>query len=262
MLGSTTVTDAGVSTISGDVGQGDVGVSPGSAITGILPVNVTTGTIHLTDAPAGLAQNDLTTAYNVAASLSPKESGITELGGRTLVPGVYSGGHLQVTGDLTLSGSADSVWVFQAASTLKTASGSHILLTGGATSCNVFWQVGSSATLGSGSQFVGTVMAKQAITAVTTATIRGRLLASNAAVTLDSNVITAPLGCADASGTTVTTTSGGTGGSNGNLSPAAGNSALALTGVNPTPAIMLSLLLIVAGGGLALVGRGRRLRRH
>jgi hypothetical protein len=268
VLGASEVTDAGTSTISGDVG-----VSPGSSITGIPPANVT-GQIHITDQPADLAQSDLTTAYNVAASLSPKESGITELGGRTLVPGVYSGGALQVTGDLTLAGTADSIWVFQASSSLTTGSGSHILLTGGASSCNVFWQVNSSATLGSGSQFVGTLMAKQSITAVSSTTIQGRLLANNGAVTLDSNVITRPTGCADASSTTVTTTSGGSGGTGGSGSGGPGSSngsgsqisgastALALTGTDSAPALVFAVFLLAVGGLFALGGRRRRIRRH
>lgn len=113
-----------------------------------------------------------------------------------MAPGVYAGGAVSLTGALELTGSADSVWVFQAASTLVIGSGSIITLSGGATSCNVFWQVGSSATVGTGADFVGTVMAAESITANTSATINGRLLAGNGAVTLDSNVITAPTDCA------------------------------------------------------------------
>jgi uncharacterized membrane protein YgcG len=188
-----------------------------------------------------------------------------------------------VTGDLTLAGTADSIWVFQASSSLTTASGSRILLTGGATSCNVFWQVNSSGTLGSGSQFVGTLMAKQSITAVTNATIHGRLLANNAAVTLDSNNIVAPLGCTDASGTTVTTSSGGSGGSGGSSGSGSGGgtgaggsgassgsggtisgaaSDLALTGVDVAPAMAVALGLLALGGLLTFHGGRRRLRRH
>jgi hypothetical protein len=199
VLGASTVTNTGTTTITGDVG-----VNPGTAITG-FPPGIYGGTLHQTDAIAIQAQNDLTTAYNVAAGLTPVTTGLSDLAGLSLTPGVYSGPTLSLNGDVTLAGSADSVWVFQAASTLITGSASRILLTGGASSCNVFWQVGSSATLGTASTFVGTIMASQSITATTAATIEGRLLASNAAVTLDSNVITRPVGCADASTTVVST---------------------------------------------------------
>ena len=199
VLGATTVTNTGTTTITGDVG-----VNPGTAITG-FPPGIYGGTLHPTDAVAIQAQADLTTAYNVAASLTPVTTGLSDLAGLSLVPGVYSGPTLSLNGNLTLAGDADSVWVFQAGTTLITGSASSILITGGASSCNVFWQVGSSATLGSGSAFSGTIMANQSITANTTATIEGRLLASNAAVTLDSNVITQPTGCADADTTVVST---------------------------------------------------------
>lgn len=189
VLGGSTVTNTGSSVLGGDLG-----VSPGTSITG-FPPGLVLGTTNATNAQAIQAQNDLTTAYNVAASLTPASSGLTELAGQSLTPGVYSGEALSLTGDLTLAGTAESVWVFQASSTLVTGSASRILLTGGASSCNVFWQVSSSATLGTASEFVGTIMANQSITATTSATIAGRLLADNGAVTLDSNVITTPTGC-------------------------------------------------------------------
>lgn len=177
--------------------NGDVGVNPGTSVTGFTgaPAGSLTGTLHQTDAFAALGQDDLTTAYNVAAGLTPTMSGLEELSGLSLTQGVYSGGALSLSGNLTLAGSASSVWVFQAASTLITASASTITLTGGATSCNVFWQVGTSATLGSSSEFVGTIMADQSITAITGANVAGRLLASHAAVTLDDNTVTVPTGC-------------------------------------------------------------------
>lgn len=197
VLGSSAVTNTGPSVV-----KGDVGVSPGISITGFPPGSFT-GTLHQTDAVAAQAQSDLTTAFNAAAGLTPISSGLGDLKGLTLTPGVYSGGALSLSGSLTLDGSATSVWVFQAASTLITASASTITLTGGATSCNVFWKVGSSATLGISSKFVGTIMANQSITATTGATVAGRLLASNAAVTLDGNTITVPTGCAQAGSITV-----------------------------------------------------------
>ncbi|MFJ7289552.1 ice-binding family protein [Curtobacterium sp. NPDC098951] len=194
VLGASTVTNTGPTTV-----QGDLGVSPGTSITGFGGTGngIVNGTVHQTDAAATQAQADTTTAYGVAASLTPTQTGITELNGLSLSPGVYTGDALRLadTGTLTLAGSADSVWVFQAASTLTIGSGTRILITGGASSCNVFWQVGSSATIGSAAQFQGTVLADQSVTATTGATVVGRLLARNAAVTLDTNTITAPTGC-------------------------------------------------------------------
>jgi len=192
VLGASTVTNTGPSVLAADLG-----LSPGTSIIG-FPPGLVGGTTHATDAVAAQAQVDLTTAYNVAASLTPTTTGLTDLVDLSLAPGVYSGQALSLSGELTLAGSATSVWVFQSASTLVTGSASLITVTGGANACNVFWQVADSATLGSGSDFTGTIMAKQSITATTTATIAGRLLADNGAVTLDSNVITTPTGCAPA----------------------------------------------------------------
>lgn len=204
VLGASAVTNTGPSVVNGDLG-----LSPGTSITGFggAPNGTVNGTTHQTDAAAAQAQRDTTTAYDVAASLSPTQTGLTELNGLSLSPGVYSGGALQLAnnGALTLAGSADSVWVFQAASTLTIGSASRITITGGASSCNVFWQVGSSATIGTGAQFQGTVLAQQSVTATTGATVVGRLLARTGAVTLDTNTITASTGC-PAPGTPTETT--------------------------------------------------------
>ena len=198
VLAASTVTNTGPTVINGDIG-----VSPGTSITGFsAPPNGTfTGTAHVADGVAAQAQSDLTTAFNTAASLTPTTSGLADLTGLSLTPGVYAGGELSLSGNLTLDGSASSVWVFQAESTLITSSVSTITLTGGATACNVFWQVGSSATLGDNSFFVGTIMAQQSITAVTSASIEGRLLARTGAVTLDTNQVTVPTGCSGTFGT-------------------------------------------------------------
>jgi hypothetical protein len=190
VLGASTVTNTGSSVIAGDLG-----LSPGTEVTG-FPPGIVAGTQYVTNEVAAQAQSDLTTAFNVASSLTPTATGHDDLVGLSLPPGVYSGGELSLSGQLTLAGSAESVWVFQAASTLTTGPGSRIVLTGGANACNVFWEIGSSATLGTGSQFAGTIMAKQSITATTGATVTGRLLADNGAVTLDTNTITTPTGCA------------------------------------------------------------------
>ena len=156
VLAGTTVTNTGLTTISGDLG-----VSPGTAVTGFPPGLVSGGTIHAADAVAAQAQADLTTAYNDAAGRSTSATISADLGGQTLVSGVYTGTTLGLTGTLTLDAQGDpnAVFVFQSASTLTTATSSSVVLINGASSCNVFWQVGSSATLGTNSVIVGTVLA-------------------------------------------------------------------------------------------------------
>lgn len=190
VLAGSTVTNTGPSVLNGDVG-----LSPGTSITG-FPPGVVNGVVHATDTVAAQSQIDLTEAYGVAAGLTPIATGLGDLTGSSLTPGVYAGGELSLTGALTLEGTAQSVWVFQAASTLTVGSGAIITMTGGASACNVFWQVSSSATLDTGAQFVGTVLADETITAATGAVVTGRLLARTGAVTLDTNTITAPTGCA------------------------------------------------------------------
>ena len=189
VLAGSTVSNTGPSVISGDLG-----VSPGTAVTGFPPGTVSNGTVHAADAVAAQAQADLTTAYDDAAGRAPTATVTADLGGQTLVSGVYRGGALGLTGTLSLDAEGDptAVFIFQAASTVITASGSRVLLLNGATACNVFWQVGSSATLGTTSAFVGTVLALTSVTANTAASVTGRLLARNAAVTLDSNTVSRP----------------------------------------------------------------------
>lgn len=189
VLAGSTVTNTGPSLISGDVG-----VSPGTAVTGFPPAVVTNGVVHSADAVAAQAQSDVTIAYNDAAGRAPTGAITADLGGQTLVAGVYSGGDLALTGTLTLDGQGDpsSVFIFQASGTLITASGSRVALINGANACNVFWQVGSSATLFVGTTFVGSVLALASITAQTGTTVAGRLLARTGAVTLDTNTVTRP----------------------------------------------------------------------
>ena len=188
VLAGSTVTNTGPSVISGNVG-----LDPGSAVTGFPPGIVNAGTIHITDAVALQAQSDLTTAYNDAAGRSSTATISSDLAGRTLTSGVYtSATSLGLSGDLTLDAQGDpnAVFIFQAGSTLTTGSASHVTLTGGAQACNVFWQVGSSATIGTGSQFVGNILALTSISLTTGATLDGSALARNGAVTLDTNTIT------------------------------------------------------------------------
>jgi Ice-binding-like len=187
VLAGSTVTNTGPTVVTGDLG-----LSPGTSVTGFPPGTVN-GTQHITDAVAAQAQTDLTTAYNNAAAQASTGTVSADLGGQTLTPGVYtSATSLGLTGALTLDaqGNANAVFIFQAGSALTTASASSVNLVNGAQACNVFWQIGSSATLGTASTFRGTILALTAITATTGARVDGRVLARNAAVTLDTNTIT------------------------------------------------------------------------
>jgi hypothetical protein len=191
ILAGSTVTNTGATTVNGDLG-----LSPGTAVTG-FPPGIVNGTIHAGDPAAAQAQLALTTAYNDAAGRTAGAVLIAgNLGGQTLAPGLYkSTSSLEISsGDLTLDarGDANAVFIFQMASTLTTTVGRQVILSGGAKAANVFWQVGSSATLGTGSVFKGNILALASITVTTGATVEGRLLARTAAVTLDSNVIGIP----------------------------------------------------------------------
>lgn len=200
VLAGETVTNTGPSVITGDVG-----LSPGSSVLG-FPPGLVNGTTRVADPQAVQAKNDLTDAYNDAASRTPVTAVSADLAGQTLVAGVYAGGALGLSGALTLDAQGDpnAVFVFQAASTLITASVSTVTMINGGDVCNVYWQVGSSATLGTNSTFLGTIMALTSITATTGASVSGRLLARNGAVTLDSNVINRPT-CVELAPATTTT---------------------------------------------------------
>ncbi len=202
ILAGSTVTNTGTSVISGDLG-----LSPGSSVTGFPPGIVTGGTQHVSDEVAEIAQADLVTAYNDAAG-RPATADVTDqdLGGMTLTPGVYEAAtSMGLTGTLTLNaqGNPQAVFIFKAGSTLITATDSRVEFVNGGSPCNVFWQVGSSATLGTATRFVGTIMALTSATLDTTASVEGRVLARNGAVTLDTNVVTAP-DCADSTSGTGT----------------------------------------------------------
>jgi hypothetical protein len=189
VLGASTVTNTGTSVINGNVG-----VSPGAAITG-FPPGIVNGQVHAADAQAIQAQNDATTAYNFLAGQACGTTLTGDLGGRTLTPGVYCyTSSAQLTGTVTLDAQniPGAVFIFQVGSTLTTASASRVVLANGAQSCNVWWQVGSSATLGSTTTFVGSILALASDTLNTGATLTGRAIARTGAVTLDTNAISTP----------------------------------------------------------------------
>ncbi|MGD0391402.1 MAG: ice-binding family protein [Acidimicrobiales bacterium] len=247
VLAYSAVTDVPTSSITGDVG---LSPAAGSNYAGLTKAEVD-GTIYTTNAagPTGYtedpgllttAKNDLTNAFTSAngqPATTTYTTGDNQLGGKTLTPGVYAFGaaataNITAASPLVLDG--NGVFIFQASSSLVTASGSVVRLEGGAQACNVFWTVGSSATLGSSSTFVGTLMALTSATLNSGATVQGRILAQNAAVTLDANTITLPPTClavtppttttttapgatttTTAPGATTTTTAAGSGGSGG-----------------------------------------------
>jgi hypothetical protein len=186
VLAGTTVTNTGPTIITGDLG-----VNPGSAVTGFPPGKVT-GTNQPLASIVLQAKNDLGNAYDAAFQKGPVTSTTHLLGGQTLVAGVYNAGGstLDLTGTLTLDGQDDpnSVWIFQATSDLIVAG--SVKLINGANSCNVFWQVTSSATLGSGSTFMGTILALTSIWMKSGVTLNGRALARNGEVTLINDTIT------------------------------------------------------------------------
>jgi hypothetical protein len=202
VLAGQTITNTGVSTINGDVG-----LSPGGAVTGFAPcpaANCVTlsGSLHISDNVALKAKDDLKTAYDDAAGRTPATTVATELGGTTETAGVYNSasGTFGITagsGPLILDGQADptSVFIFQMQTTLTASSASVVSLINGANACNVFWQVGSSATIGTNSSFKGNILALTSIAVQTGATVGGRTLARNGEVTLDTNTLG---GCASA----------------------------------------------------------------
>ncbi len=189
VLAGSAVTNTGPTVV-----LGDVGVSPGSAISGFPPGTVVGGALHSNDALAIQAQMDLTVAYNAVAGMTCNTnlSG-QDLGGMTLMPGVYCfNTSAQLTGILTLDAqnNPNAIFIFQIGTTLTTASNAAVNVINGGSRFNVYWQVGSSATIGTGTAFSGHILALTSITVTTGASVTGSLLARNGAVTLDSNLIT------------------------------------------------------------------------
>lgn len=255
VLAGSTVTNSGPSVISGDVG-----VWAGSAVTGFVASNLAGGgDIYAGDAVAQAAQTDLTAAITQATTdpaQTPDIIAPNDLGGSSLGAGVYvptTGDNFTLTGTLTLTGTSSDIYIFKmgGAGTLITAVDSSIVL-GDVSPCNIFWQVGSSATLGGGSTFAGTVMADQSISAGTGATVQGRLLASIGGVTLLNNTITST-GCTPAktpaTGTFATA-----------AAAAAAAAQLAATGVEPFAPVIAGSLALVLGGVMFGVARRRRAR--
>ena len=236
VLGGSAVTNTNASKVTGDLG-----VSPGSSITGFPPGTVD-GTIHSADAVAAQAQVDVGTAYDALTSQAC-DVDLTgqDLGGKTLKTGVYCfDTTAQLTGDLVLDaeGNSSAVFIFKMGSTLTTASGSTVSMINGGDPCNVFWQVGSSATLGTGTEFLGNLLALAAITLTTDANITGRALARVEAVTMDSNDV-----------------------SNSACFPAS----VRVAGIRATPAglpLFAGAALLVVALGLALLQVGTAARRR
>ena len=187
ILGGSTVTNTGAT-----AAIGDVGVAPGTAITG-FPPGTLTGTLHSNDAVAQGGQTDLVAAYNALAgqACNTNLTG-TDLGGLTLTSAVYCfSSSAQLTGTLNLDAqnNPNAVFIFQIGSTFTTASAASVVVINGGSDCNVFWQVGASETLGTGSALVGNTLALTSITLTTGASSHGSLLARNGAVTMDTNQI-------------------------------------------------------------------------
>ncbi len=233
VLGGSTVTNTGPTVISGDLG-----LSPGSAVTG-FPPGIVHGNMHRADAAAGQAKSAAVTTYNDLASWGGR-SMTGDLAGKTLVPGVYTfSSSALLSGTLTLSG--NGIYIFQTGSSLTTGSNSRIVLLGGASGACVFWKIGSSATLGSGSRMVGTIVAMISITMVTGASlIPGRAEARTGAVTLDSNVISRPGGCS-------ATTTASTTATRPLTATGTSSTGLAQTGGGPVPISPWSGLVLLAG---------------
>lgn len=228
VLGGTTVTNTGPSVLNGDLG-----VAPGTALVGFGLPAVVNGATHANDAVAHQAQADLTTAYDVAAGQPvPPVNDLTgtDLGNRTLTAGAYRfTSSAQLTGALTLDAQGDpnAQFVFDIASSLTTASASSVVLINGASACNVFWRVGSSATLGTTTSFRGSLMALTSISLNNGATVVGRMLARNGQVSLINNVLSAPQCGTNSAGPGPTSQEAPGAGSRspgaGNRSPGAGN---------------------------------------
>ena len=192
VLAATTITNTGPTVINGTAG-GDIGLAPGSSFTGNTTVTAS-GVSHIADTAATTAQTDLVTAFNSISAPTPTVLASDELASHVITPGTYStgSGAFANSGALTLDaqGDANAIFIFQASTTVITSAGSTMTLVNGAQACHVYWKVGSSATIGANSTFIGHIYALTTITANTGATVQGQLLARTGAVNLNANTIT------------------------------------------------------------------------
>jgi Ice-binding-like len=253
VIASSTITDAGASWITGRMA-----LSPGTSVTGFPPA--TSGAKDIANGAALQARNDATTAYNNAAGETPFVTLSADLGGMTLVPGIYRySSSAGLTGTLTLNGGG--IYIFQIGSSITTASSSRVLLINGAQPCDIFWQVGSSATIGGSTAFVGTILANASVTMVTAATLNGRAFAGvgnggAGAVSLHTNRIIQPSGCVGSFTTSYPVPA--------YVPPPAGNNILPATLGVPWELIggIPWLLVIGAGAGLGATAMGVSSRRR
>jgi hypothetical protein len=238
-VAATTITNTGPTVINGDLG-----VFPGTAVVGFPPGTVN-GSIHAGDAPADVAAQDAETAYTQAQN-EPCDFTLSDpdLGGDTLLPGVYcfTVSEVHLTGTLTLdaNGNPNAAWVIKTGSTLVTASNSAVVLTGGATPCNnnnITWAIGSSATLGSATSFLGNILASASVTLNTGAVTTGGLYGNTGAVTMDTNTVSTCANTGGLAGPAITTTPSGSVPVGGNIS----DSATIIGGASPTGTVKFDL---------------------
>jgi hypothetical protein len=260
VLAGSSVTNSGALTFL----PGDLGVSPGTALIGFVPGNLGAGSYSA--GPVALtAQNDVTTAANALMAVPSYDVGAADLGGFTYVSGSYSSAtSLSHSGTITLQGDEDDVFIFTAVSSLTTAAGADFDFIGGAQACNVFWRLGSSASIGTGAAFVGTAIAQAAITVGANASVDGRLLAQTAEITLLDNVFTTPVCAAGGDGTKLSTLAAPLDTATGTpraavVTAAAPGPQLAATGAEPTLSLGVAAVLL-AGLGVVLVSVGSRRR--
>ncbi len=268
---------AGVTNTGPSVLNGDLGVSPGTSLSGFGAPATVNGAVHANDGVAAQAQADLTTAYNVAAgqAISPgNELTGQNLGGLTLTPGAYGfSSSAELTGQLTLDAQGDpnAQFVFVIGTTLITESASSVILTNGASPCNVYWKVGSSATFGSTTSFEGNVLALESISVNNGVNVLGRLLARNGEVTLINDVLTAPQ-CSTGSstgtgggGATATTPVGATPVGTSPVKPAKKKKGTPKAGQTPAGKTGGGSATLVhgptGGGGVRVGAKGKRIKR-